>query len=167
MRVSFRIQRNKVLLLAPTTLLVGLAGCHTDMWVQPKVKPQYSSDFFPDQQAQRPLQPHTVSRGQYWTDSARYTGFDNSLKIATVFPFKITEQDIKRGQERFNIYCSPCHGALGNGQGMIAQRGFALRRQPGNYHEKRLIEAPCRPLLRRDYQRLRHDVLLCVPRGAG
>ena len=123
-------------------LLVGLSGCHTDMWIQPKVKPQYSSNFFPDQQAQRLPLNHTVSRGQYWTDGARYTGFDNNLQVTTTFPFKITAQDMARGQERFNIYCSPCHGALGNGQGMIAQRGFALRRQPGNYHEDRLRNAP-------------------------
>ena len=125
-----------------TLALFGLSGCHTDMWVQPKVKPQYTSDFFPDQQAQRKPINNTVARGQYWTDSARYTGFDNHLQVATTFPFKITAQDMARGQERFNIYCSPCHGALGNGQGMIAQRGFALRRPPGNYHEERLRNAP-------------------------
>ena len=122
--------------------LIGLAGCHNDMWIQPKVKPQYQSDFFADEQATRPLVPHSVARNQFWTDSERYTGYSNDNKIATTFPFKMTRQDVERGKERFGIYCTPCHGALGNGQGMIAMRGFALRRQPGNYHTEKLRNAP-------------------------
>lgn len=131
------------LALAGATLsLFGLAGCHNDMWIQPKMKPQFQSDFFPDQQANRPLVAHSVARSQYWTDSERYTGYSDDQKIATTFPFKITVDDIKRGQNRFNIYCAPCHGQLGNGQGMIAQRGFALRRPVGNYHTEKLQKAP-------------------------
>lgn len=131
------------LALAGVTLsMFGLAGCHNDMWIQPKMKPQFQSDFFPDQQANRPLIPHSVARSQYWTDSERYTGYTNNNKIATTFPFKITVEDIKRGQDRYNVYCSPCHGALGNGQGMIALRGLALRRPVGNYHTEKLLKAP-------------------------
>ncbi len=131
------------LALAGVTLsLFGLAGCHNDMWIQPKMKPQFQSDFFPDQQANRPLVAHSVARSQYWTDSERYTGYSDDQKIATTFPFKITVDDIKRGQNRFNIYCAPCHGQLGNGQGMIAQRGFSLRRPVGNYHTEKLLKAP-------------------------
>ena len=135
-------RRRTALLTIPALSLIGLAGCHNDMWVQPKIKPQYQSDFFADEQANRPLVPHSVARSQFWTDSERYTGYGNDNKIATTFPFKMTRQDVERGKERFGIYCTPCHGALGNGQGMIAMRGFALRRQPGNYHTEKLRNAP-------------------------
>ena len=130
------------ILFAATLALFGLAGCHNDMWIQPKMKPQAQSDFFPDQQSNRQLVPHSVARSQFWTDSERYTGYSNDNKIATTFPFKMTRKDLERGADRFTIYCTPCHGALGNGQGMIAQRGFALRRPPGNYHTKQLRDAP-------------------------
>jgi len=139
----FSASRLRQAALAGMTLsLFGLSGCHNDMWIQPKMKPQFQSDFFPDQQANRPLVPHSVARSQFWTDSERYTGYSTDNKIATTFPFKITVQDIKRGQDRFNIYCAPCHGALGNGQGMIALRGLALRRPVGNYHTEKLLKAP-------------------------
>ncbi len=55
------------------------------------------------------------------------------------FPFPITREVLDRGQERFNIYCSPCHGVLGDGNGMIANRGF---RHPPSYHDDRLRTAP-------------------------
>ena len=134
--------RSQKILFSATLALFGLAGCHNDMWVQPKMKPQAQSDFFPDQQSNRQLVPHSVARSQFWTDSERYTGYSNDNKIATTFPFKMTRKDIERGADRFTIYCTPCHGALGNGQGMIAQRGYALRRPPGNYHTKKLRDAP-------------------------
>jgi mono/diheme cytochrome c family protein len=121
--------------------LLLLAGCHTDMWVQPRVKPYDSNDFFANGQGLRPLVAHTVDRNHFWTDSARYTGYVGN-KMVDTFPIKIEKADILRGQERFNIFCSPCHGELGNGQGMIAQRGLALRRQPGNYHTDRLRKMP-------------------------
>lgn len=134
--------RSQKILFAATLALFGLAGCHNDMWTQPKMKPQAQSDFFPDQQSNRQLVLHSVARSQFWTDSERYTGYSNDNKIATTFPFKMTRKDLERGRDRFNIYCTPCHGAIGNGQGMIAQRGYALRRPPGNYHTKKLRDAP-------------------------
>jgi mono/diheme cytochrome c family protein len=127
--------------VAAAGLLALLAGCHTDMWIQPRVKPYDSSDFFANGQGLRPLGAHTVDRNHFWTDSARYTGYVGNKMVKT-FPIKIERADILRGQERFNIYCSPCHGALGNGEGMIAQRGLTLRRQPGNYHTDRLRKMP-------------------------
>jgi len=133
--------RTLVCMLGAASALTLLSGCHTDMWVQPRVKPYESSDFFPDGQGMRPLPAHTVDRTHFWTDAGRYTGYEGN-KMVTTLPVKLERQDILRGQERFNIYCSPCHGALGNGQGMIAQRGLALRRQPGNYHTERLRKMP-------------------------
>ncbi len=127
---------------AATLSLFALAGCHNDMWIQPKYKPQDQSDVFPDQMNSRPLVAHTLDRDHFWTDSERYTGYGNDNKIADTFPFKVTQQDMQRGKNRFEIFCTPCHGALGNGQGMIAMRGFSLRRQPGNYHTEQLRNAP-------------------------
>jgi mono/diheme cytochrome c family protein len=138
-------------LLGATAALVLLAGCHNDMWIQPKVKPYDPSDFFPNGQGLRQLPAHTVDRTHYWSDTARYLGYEGGHwvngtyiggKLVERFPIKITKDDILRGQERFNIYCSPCHGALGNGQGMIANRGLTLRRQPGNYQTDRLRKMP-------------------------
>jgi mono/diheme cytochrome c family protein len=114
-----------------------LTGCHMDMWVQPKVRPYQPSDVFADGASMRPLVPHSVDRTHFWSDEGRYTGYAGG-KLVTTLPVVITKPDLERGQERFNIYCSPCHGALGTGQGMIAQRGFALRRQPATYHTDRL-----------------------------
>ena len=78
-----------------------------------------------------------MARGHMRLDPARYTGKVNGEDV-TEFPFPFTRADLGRGQERFNIYCSPCHGRIGNGQGMIVQRGFrqaANRITPSAYAE--------------------------------
>jgi mono/diheme cytochrome c family protein len=74
-------------------------------------------------------------------DDAFFTGFENG-KLVEQFPIKVTKEVILRGQERFNIYCSHCHGKLGDGKGMIAQRGLVLARPPASYHTDRLREMP-------------------------
>jgi len=137
-----------------STGLVGLAGCHTDMWMQPKVRPFQESDFFVDGQSARPLVPGTVARhvDDAGTPVGRignelYTGIDpNSKRLLDALPPEIAKEPLAftlhRGQERFNIYCSPCHGRLGDGKGMIAQRGFTLRKPVGNYHTARLRRMP-------------------------
>lgn len=129
-------------MLASVALLALLAGCHEDMWIQPKVKAMQESDFYPDGMSMRPLAPHTVDRTHFWTDLGRYTGYNANGKLVTRFPIRITLADLKRGQQRFNIFCSPCHGALGKGDGMIAMRGLALRKQPASYHTDRLRKMP-------------------------
>jgi mono/diheme cytochrome c family protein len=118
-----------------------LAGCHIDMWRQPKVKPLEQSTFFADGMSARPPVMGTVARGELKEDEARYKGRIGG-KLVDKFPFPITMEDMRRGQERFNIYCSPCHGRLGDGKGMIAQRGLALVRQPASYHTDRLRKIP-------------------------
>ena len=120
--------------------LLGLAstGCRQDMHDQAKAKTLAYSDFFADHRAARPLVPGTVARGQLHLDEQLYTGKING-QYAETFPFAITAEDLRRGQERFNIFCSPCHGRLGDGNGMIVQRGF---RRPSSYHEDRLRTAP-------------------------
>jgi mono/diheme cytochrome c family protein len=114
------------------------AGCRQDMHNQPKYKPLAATDFFGDGRSARPMIEDTVARGHLRLDSARYTGKVSGNPV-DAFPFKITLADMRRGQERFNIFCSPCHGRLGNGQGMIPKRGF---RQPPSYHIDRLRKAP-------------------------
>jgi len=101
---------------------------------QPKYKYLRPTEFFPDGRSARPVLENTVARGHLEEDTVFYTGMVNG-QPTTEFPIEITRQVIDRGQERFNIYCSPCHGQLGNGLGMIVQRGF---KQPPSYHIDRL-----------------------------
>jgi len=114
------------------------AGCRQDMHDQPKFKTYRPNPFFADGRSARPLVEGTVARGNLQADEHLYQGKENG-ETAKNFPFPITEQILLRGQERFNIYCSPCHGQLGDGQGMIVQRGL---KQPPSYHIERLREAP-------------------------
>lgn len=119
----------------------GLSGCHVDMWRQPKLLPQHESTFFPDGSASRPPVSHTIAQGQLREDETFYRGIKNG-ELVTVPPLPVTAENLKRGQKKFEIHCAPCHGPLGYGNGMIAQRGLALRRTPGNYHTDRLRGMP-------------------------
>lgn len=119
-----------------------IAGCHTDMWVQPKIhEPFQESKFYADGMASRPLVKGTVARGHLRLDDAFFTGFKDG-KLINEFPLPVDEELIRRGKERYAIFCTPCHGQLGDGKGMIAQRGFTLRRPVGNYHTPRLQKMP-------------------------
>jgi cytochrome c553 len=115
-----------------------LAGCRLDMHVQPKYLPYEPSEFFGDGRSARQPVAGTVARGQLRIDEHLYTGKVDG-KLADTFPFPITANDILRGQQRYNIYCTPCHDYTGNGQGMIVKRGF---QQPPSYHIDRLRKAP-------------------------
>jgi mono/diheme cytochrome c family protein len=117
---------------------LSLTGCRQDMQDQPKYKYLRGSEFFSDGRSARPLVENTVARGQLQEDSVFYTGMIQTPRgpePTTEFPLEVNRELIDRGQERFNIYCSPCHGQLGNGLGMIVQRGF---KQPPSYHIDRL-----------------------------
>jgi cytochrome c553 len=114
------------------------AACRQDMHDQPKYVPLRQSDFFGDARSARPLVAGTVARGQLRDDSVRYTGKANGSDVTT-FPFPITASVMSRGRERFDIYCSPCHGRTGQGDGMVVRRGY---RQPPTYHQDRLRQAP-------------------------
>ena len=118
--------------------IFGLTGCRQDMHDQPKFKYLRRSMSFADGRSARPLVQGTVARGQLREDSVFYTGMvqgPNGPAPTTEFPIEVTREVIDRGQERFNIFCSPCHGQLGAGNGMIVQRGF---KQPPSYHIDRL-----------------------------
>lgn len=88
--------------------------------------------------ASRPLVAHTVARGHLEADEVLYTGKIGTNLVET-FPFPITREVLERGHERFDIYCSPCHGRTGEGNGMVVQRGFP---PPPSYHIDRLRQAP-------------------------
>ncbi len=114
-------------------------GCRRDMFHQPFSKPLEPSDFFQDNHmASRPLVPQTVARGHLDADEPFYTGKIGTNLVET-FPFPVTREVLERGRERFDIYCSPCHGRTGEGNGMIVQRGFP---PPPSYHIDRLRKAP-------------------------
>jgi mono/diheme cytochrome c family protein len=113
-------------------------GCRQDMHVQPRYEPLGSTNFFNDGRAARPPVPGTIARGHLRIDEHLYAGMNNGVPVDT-FPFPITRKDLERGQERYNIYCAPCHGPTGNGRGMIVQRGFP---EPPSYHLDRLRNAP-------------------------
>jgi cbb3-type cytochrome c oxidase subunit III len=119
-------------------LLCVTAGCRQDMHDQPKVEALEASTFFPDGRASRPLVPGTVARGQLREDTHLYEG-KVSGKPAETFPFPIDLKTLERGQQRYNIYCSPCHDRVGNGNGMVVRRGF---RPPPSYHIERLRRVP-------------------------
>jgi len=119
--------------------LAATVACRQDMHDQPKYIPLRPSDFFSDGRSERPLVEGSVARGHLKDDVAFYTGKGPDGKPIDAFPFPVTKDVIERGQQRFNIYCTPCHGHLGNGDGMIPRRGF---RHPPSYHQDRLRNVP-------------------------
>jgi hypothetical protein len=121
-------------------LLLLCVGCRVDMHVQPRYNPYAATDFFGDGQSARLPVAGTVPRGELPTGPQElfYTGKINGA-LADVFPFPITRQVLERGRERFEIYCMPCHGMSGDGDGMIVQRGFPA---PPSYHQDRLRTVP-------------------------
>ena len=133
MRSRVRLLRRLVPLAA---LLV--AACSPNMREQPRYNPLAYSGLFPDARAARQPVDGTVARGQLRQDAQFYTGKVNGVPVAKM-PVPITPELLKRGQERFDIFCSPCHGRVGDGQGMVVQRGF---QPPPSYHVERLVEAP-------------------------
>jgi mono/diheme cytochrome c family protein len=118
--------------------LVTTVACRQDMHDQPKYIPLRPSDFFSDGRSGRPLIEGTVARGHLADDAAFYTGKGPDGKFLDTFPFPVTKDVIERGQQRFNVYCTPCHDRLGNGDGMIVRRGY---RKPPSYHIDRLRQA--------------------------
>jgi hypothetical protein len=115
-----------------------LAGCRQDMQDQPKFFPQRGTDFYADGRSVRPQVENTVARGQLREDTYFSTGLVNG-KEGDGLPFPATMAVLERGQERYNVYCTPCHSRVGNGIGMIVQRGYM---KAGSFHTARLETAP-------------------------
>jgi mono/diheme cytochrome c family protein len=139
---SRRIANKPVALFALTALLV-IAGCRQDMHDQPKIIPQRGSNLFADHRGARPQVVNTVARGQLKEDSYFYTGVTQAAngyrEEHDELPFPATMEVLKRGQERFNIYCTPCHSRVGNGLGEIVQRGY---KPAANLHDQVRLSQP-------------------------
>lgn len=134
MQISIR----RLTLLVAVSSLVGLVGCRTEMYDQPRYDTYEPSSFFEDGLSARPLVQGVVPRGWARTDEHLYFGRVGS-ELASSFPFAIDEDVLDRGRTQFNVFCSPCHGGTGDGQGMIVQRGMP---KPPSLHEPRLREVP-------------------------
>jgi hypothetical protein len=105
---------------------------------QPKYKPYRESEFFSDGRAMRPFVPGTVARGTLREDTVLYTG-KSGEDFVTEIPVPVTAELLERGRSEFQVFCSPCHGRTGTGDGMIVQRGF---KRPTSYHVDRLRQMP-------------------------
>lgn len=125
-------RKGLTLAVLATTALV--AGCRQDMHDAPRYETFEASATFADGRASRAVPTGTVARGWLREDEALNTG-KVAGEIVDEFPFAITHADLQRGQQRFNIYCAPCHGQIGDGNGMVVQRGL---RQAASYHNDRL-----------------------------
>jgi mono/diheme cytochrome c family protein len=130
--------------LLPLTLGVLVsAGCRQDMHDAPRYDPYESSAIFRNESSAQPLvagtEPRTEVAGAVLDEDELLNTGKQAGQLANVFPFAITRADIDRGEERFNIYCAPCHGRTGEGNGMVVQRGY---RQAANFHVDRLRMMP-------------------------
>lgn len=129
-------------------LAASLAGCTrdhefqpVDMWNHSRLKPYEPSASQSDLRAgttARVMPAGSIARGQLQENDALYTGMANG-RLVTAFPIPVNEATLKRGQERYTIYCAPCHGGLGDGKGLMVTRGFA---KPPDYLEPRVLNAP-------------------------
>jgi len=124
----------RALVSAACLLGLALAGCRQDMHDQPRYKPYRESDFFGDRRSARAPVEGTVARGMLREDTHLYAGKVGGA-LAETFPFPVTGALLQRGRERYGIYCTPCHGLAGNGDGMIVTRGY---RKPSSFHVDRL-----------------------------
>lgn len=115
-------------------MLVSLSACQQKMANQPRYDPLEASDFFEDGMASRPRVEGTVARGEVLGNPFLVTGKIDG-QIADGYPFAVTAEVIDRGHERYDIYCSECHGRIGDGNGMIPSRGY---RRPPSFHTETL-----------------------------
>jgi len=130
--------KNKPSLFAIVALCaLSFAGCNNtlrqDMANQPRQNPLSPSDFFADGRSERPVVENTVVRGSIQDDSLFVP------KESNAFPLPLTAELLERGQQRYGIYCTPCHGIQGDGMGMVAMRGM---KHPPSYHQDRLRQVP-------------------------
>jgi mono/diheme cytochrome c family protein len=127
----------RLLLLVAVAAAAAGAGCRHDMQNQNKLIPYRASVFFPNGASARQPPEHTVARGELRADEAYYTGIRGGKPVADL-PFPVTREVLRRGQQRFDIFCAPCHGRLGDGRGMIVTRGY---KQPPSFHGEMLRSA--------------------------
>jgi mono/diheme cytochrome c family protein len=133
-------------LLAAPLALLGASGCTrdykfqpVDMWNMSRLKPYEEVNFFTDHSSAQVPPAYTVARGQDRLNIPLYYGTEPDGMLVAKSPLPMTRALVERGQERYNIYCQPCHGLGGYGDGMLVQRGFS---RPPSYHIPRLRQAP-------------------------
>src|SRR6185312_13790082 len=119
-------------------LVLWAGGCRKDMYDQPRYETYEPSTFFADGISSRPTVPGTVARGELRADTLYYEGKIDG-KDADVLPFPIDEATLELGRERFMVFCTPCHGQLGNARGMVVRRGFM---PPPNFDSEYLRKIP-------------------------
>lgn len=129
--------RRTLPLIGLLALTLILSACGRNMFDQPRADALQASPFFADGSANRPPIDGTVSRERGAIDPAFFGGPD--LISTSELPFELSLGLLQRGQERYNIYCTPCHNYNGDGEGVVVQRGFP---QPASFHEQRLLDAP-------------------------
>lgn len=117
---------------------LACSGCRQDMQQQPKYPPLARSWFYPDGRSARPVPAGTIAVDEVSDNSALITGYSNGSFVTSI-PVPVTAALLRRGQDRYNIYCSPCHAETGDGNGMIARRGF---KHPANLNGDRVKSAP-------------------------
>ena len=135
---------NWLLLTTIVAIFVMMAACRQEMADQPRYDPLEASKFFPDGQSARPLVEGTVARGQLKEDEQFFNGGTDTV-VATEFPLPVTIEVLQRGQERYEIYCTPCHDRTGSGNGMIVRRGYS---RPPSLHNAILNKRPVGHLFR-------------------
>ena len=121
-------------MLLYTVLAIPTVACRRDMQDQPKYKPLAESRFFADGRSARPIPLGTIARDELTSNDTLHTGA-NANGFVTSIPVTVNREFLERGQDRFNIFCSPCHGRIGDGDGMVHRRGFWI---PPSLHTKRL-----------------------------
>lgn len=128
---SPRFSTSIILVAALFAASAVLSGCSLkqDMALQPKNRPLSPSDFFADGRSARPLVENTVARGSVLEDEMTVS------KESNAFPLPLNQELLERGENRYKVFCSPCHGLQGDGNGMVAMRGM---KHPPSYHQDRL-----------------------------
>jgi hypothetical protein len=124
--------------LCAIAALMLVAGCRQDMQDEPKFVPQRGTTFFADNRSAREQVLHTVARGQAHEEDFFHTGLQDGKEVDAL-PFPVSMAVLERGQEQFNTYCTPCHSRVGNGAGMIVDRGY---RPASNFHDAKRMAEP-------------------------
>ena len=124
-------------------LFLVLPGCRSEMYDQPRFEPYEATEFFDDGTSARPLVAGTVPRRdpreQGKSSDELFTTGKKAGQLADSLPFPVDSALLDRGQDRYRIFCTPCHGELGDGRGMIVQRGF---NPPPSFHGEELRKKP-------------------------